>query len=52
MDLKKKLNNLNQRRYDAVTNSFTLSEVATRSTLNETEKYLVGSMEEGLDKAD
>lgn len=46
MDLKKKLNNLNQRRYDELTNSFTLSEVATRSTLNETEKYLVGSMEE------
>jgi len=44
MDLKKKLYNLNQRRYDALTKSFTLSNAATRSTLNETERYLVPPM--------
>lgn len=45
MDTKTRLQRLQQRRYDRLTNSLTLSEAATKTTLTETERYLIGSME-------
>lgn len=46
MDLRKKLNNLNQRRFDTATKTTILSEAARSSRFTETERYLLGAMEE------
>ncbi|MBS1960496.1 MAG: hypothetical protein JST80_13545 [Bdellovibrionales bacterium] len=46
MDLKKKLYNLNQRRYDTVTKSVVLSEAVRNASGNDAVQYLMGAMEE------
>lgn len=46
MDIKTRLYNLNNRRYDTLTKAVTLSEAVTRENLSETERYLLGAMEQ------
>lgn len=46
MDIRTRLQRLQNRRCDQLAKSITLSNAATASTLSETEKYLLGSMEQ------
>lgn len=46
MDLQTRLYRLQQRRYDQLAKSLTLSNSATKAGLSEAEKYLIGSMEQ------
>ena len=46
MDLQTRLYRLQQRRYDQLNKSFTLSNAATKQGLSDAEKYLIGSMEQ------
>ena len=46
MDIRTRLQRLQERRYDRITKSMTLSDAATAHTLSDTEKYLIGSMEQ------
>ena len=46
MDIRTRLQRLQERRYDSINKSITLSEAVRNSALSETERYILGSMEQ------